>query len=454
MYDATKGITWSDQFASLALEKAKRTYMLCDLAAKANYTLSEEAIKNIDSTINYQKVYAAFGGYTDFNKYLGFNYCYGASEESFRNYLTMCETADAYLAHYAESLSYTDEQIREYEKEKAKEYNSYSYSVCYLKYDYFLGEKAKDENGKEIPYTEEQKEAARAKAKEVAESLKVHTKFEDFEMAVNKLEINKETKKVTAYDNPHTLGSLLTSQLKDWITDTARQPGDTEVIVDQTTTTVDKEDSEGEGEGSEEEKETITTINGYYVVIYHGVKDNKVPTSDVRHLLIKFAYEGGTKGEDGNMVYSDAEKAAAKEKAQAKIDELMAEWAAMEGGKTEENFIELVKKHTEDTASKESGGLIENISYDQNLVENFLNWSIDESRKPGDIATVESEYGLHIMYYVETNEMNYRDLLVTNDMRSADADKWYEDNLKLATAALKDLKWINTSATLGELVGQ
>jgi len=121
----------------------------------------------------------------------------------------------------------------------------------------------------------------------------------------------------------------------------------------------------------------------------------------------------------------------------------------MEGGKTLENFKKLVEKNTDDTASAATGGLYENISYDQNLVEPFLNWCIDENRKVGDVEIVETEYGYHIMYFAERNEMSYRDLLITNDMRTEDSKKWYDEQFKTITGSLKDLEWIATDATIG-----
>ena len=121
----------------------------------------------------------------------------------------------------------------------------------------------------------------------------------------------------------------------------------------------------------------------------------------------------------------------------------------MEGGKTLENFKKLVEKNTDDTASAETGGLYENISYDQNYVEPFLNWCLDENRKVGDVELVETEYGYHIMYFAEVNEMNYRDLLLTNKMRTDDTQKWYDEHLKTVTAATKDLTWIAMDTVIG-----
>jgi len=114
----------------------------------------------------------------------------------------------------------------------------------------------------------------------------------------------------------------------------------------------------------------------------------------------------------------------------------------MEGGKTLENFKKLVHDNTDDTASAETGGLYENISYDQNYVDPFKDWALNEERKPEDVGIVETEYGFHIMYFAEKNEMNYRDLLITNDMRTKDTEKWYEEQLKDVTATAKDMTWI------------
>lgn len=445
-YDSKTGQTWASRFVELALENVKRTYVLCNLAKDAKFELPEDSKKAIDSQIASLSFWAAYSGYSDVDKYLGTTYCFGADIDNYRSYLEECALADAYLQHYADSLTYADEQIREFEKEKLINYNSYSYASCYLSYTYFLGEGTKDDKG-QVTYTDAERDAARAKAKEVAESLLGKKTFEDLELAVKALEINKDKTNVTATNNKNVLGSKLPALLKDWLTNADRVEGDSEVIVNEYTPETDKKDEEKtedeKTETEEDKKEEEKVINGYYVVLFLDSNDNKVPTVDVHHLLK--AFEGGTKDKDGNMTYTDAEKETAKEKA----EKLLADWEKMEGGKTLENFKELVKKNTDDTGSKENGGLYENISYDQSYVEPFLNWCIDESRKVGDVDIIETEYGYHIMYFAERNEMNYRDLLITTEMRSEDTNKWYEEQLKTATATAKDLEWIDLDIVIG-----
>ncbi|MBQ3000465.1 MAG: peptidylprolyl isomerase [Oscillospiraceae bacterium] len=438
MYDSKNNKTWAAYFLETALGNAKRAYLLCDLAAKADYKLSEDDTSTIDSQIAMQQLYAVYYyGYSNFDKYLGSTYCYGANAENYRSYLEKVTLAESYYAHYAEELSYDDEQIAEYIKDKLNDYSSYTYSSVYLSYTYFLGEKQKDENGKEIDYTDVQRDAARAKAKEVAESLLTAKTFEELETAVKALEINKDTTTTSASTTKNKLGSGLPTLMKDWLTNADRVQGDISMIAKETesTTTVD---------GKEE---TTKTVDGYYVVIFDSVNDNSTPTVDVHHLLQSFVDDGNDnkKDDDGNVIYTDEEKAKAKADAEA----LLKEWEEMEGGKTLENFKKLVEEHTDDTSSASTGGLYENISYDQNYVESFLNWCIDENRKAGDVEIIESPYGYHIMYFAEHNEMSYRDLLITTDMRTEDTQKWYDEQFKTISGSLKDLEWIDTDVIIG-----
>ncbi|MBE6982969.1 MAG: hypothetical protein E7435_01595 [Ruminococcaceae bacterium] len=444
VYDSKTGQTWASYFIDLALDNAKHNYVLCKLADEAKFELPESEKDKIDSQVATLQFWAAYSGYNDVNKYLGSSYCYGANADNYRSYLEDCALANAYLQHYVDSLTYTDEQIRKFEAEKLFNYNSYSYATCYLSYTYFLGEGTKDDKGN-VTYTEEEKDAARAKAKEVAESLLGNKNFEELEMAVKALEVNKDKTNVSATKGKNILGSKLPELLKDWITNADRVVGESTVIANEYTPTTDedKDEDEDKTEGDntdEDKKEEEKIINGYYVVIFSGSNDNKVSTVDVHHLLQAFAdpEKDNKKDDDGKVIYTDAEKAKAKEDA----EKLLKEWEEMEGGKTLENFKKLVEKNTDDTASASTGGLYENISYDQDYVEPFLNWALDENRKVGDVELVETEFGYHIMYFAETNEMNYRDLLISEDMRSEDSKKWYEEQLKTAEATAKDMRWI------------
>lgn len=114
---------------------------------------------------------------------------------------------------------------------------------------------------------------------------------------------------------------------------------------------------------------------------------------DVRHILVQVT--GGTTDEEGNTTYSDEEWAACEEKAQAILDE----WLA--GEKTEDSFAALAMEKSEDPGSQANGGLYERVTEGQ-MVPSFNDWCFDASRKTGDYGLVKTDYGYHVMYFVDT----------------------------------------------------
>lgn len=130
----------------------------------------------------------------------------------------------------------------------------------------------------------------------------------------------------------------------------------------------------------------------------YGVTKDSGNYVDVRHILIM--PEGGTKSEDGKTTtYSDAEWEACRVKAQAVYDE----WLA--GDKTPESFGKLANEKSQDQDGKvTNGGLYENVVKGQ-MVKEFNDWCFDSARNPGDHGLVKTQYGYHVMYFVESEEI-------------------------------------------------
>jgi hypothetical protein len=119
--------------------------------------------------------------------------------------------------------------------------------------------------------------------------------------------------------------------------------------------------------------------------------------ADVRHILI--IPKGGTTDTATNTTtYSEAEWAECLKKA----EEVLKEWES--GEATEETFAELANKYSEDGGSNTTGGLYEGITPGTNFVEEFLMWTINMTRKPGDYEIVKTQFGYHIMYWVAGEE--------------------------------------------------
>lgn len=328
----------------------------------------------------------------------------GANEKSFREYLHAQALATSYYNHYGTSLSYDDAALSAEDEANTAHYNAYHYNAYYMLVSKFYEGGTKDENGT-TTYSDDEKAAGLKKAEETAKALAEgeYASVEDLDNAIAALPINAEstTASSTAYND--TAYNSINQYIRDWVTDPSRKANDMTYLPNTSTTT----DAEG--------KET-TVVNGYYVVMFHGIEDNSFPLANVRHTLIK--PEGGTYNSTTGMTdYSEAEMAEAKLEAETLLNEFKA------GKATSMDFADMANKHSAD-GDGTTGGLYEDVVPGQ-MVANFDAWCFEEGRKAGDTGLVESEYGWHIMYYEGDSETTYREYLIDNALRGADVDAWY-----------------------------
>ncbi len=429
-YNKDNGETWADYFVNAAKDNAKWTYGMYDLAMNdPEFALTDSEQQTLDSQEENLDLIASYLGYSSAPAYLRTVYGPGSSVKSYMEYSRISTIANSYANQYYNSLEFTEKDYDEYAIDKATDYNSYSFSYYYLSYQSFLkgGTTTKGEDGKETTtYSDEEKDAARKAAKAAAESLAVagNNNLESLNKAIQGLEIHKdkkedELKKITATENKLVLsGSITNADIKKWITEAARKDGDITSI----------EIKSGTGDDA--------VVSGYYVVLYQGMSDNKQPLANVQHILINF--EGGTKdSETGETTYTEEEKKSTKEKAQAILDEFL------KGEKQDsEAFAALVKENTDDTGSKETGGLYEGIYRDANYVQSFKDWALD-NRKPGDTGIIESEYGYHVMFYKEDDDMTYRNYMIDIDLTNETYTEWEEDIIEKVTVTDKTLKGLD-----------
>ena len=128
----------------------------------------------------------------------------------------------------------------------------------------------------------------------------------------------------------------------------------------------------------------------------NGIEKDDSVYVDVRHILVM--PEGGTTDEDGKTTYSDEEW----ETARAAAQDLLDEWLA--GDATEESFAELAMLNTDDPGSEENGGLYTYVTEGE-MVPEFNDWCFDAERKTGDYGLVKTDYGYHVMYFVQSQSM-------------------------------------------------
>ena len=418
-----EGTTWAQFYIDTALDYVKSDYALYDLAMAEGYTLSEDDQTTLDTNLSNLSFYALMGGYEDLDAYLVATYGFGASLESYKEYCERSALATSYYNAYADSLTYDDAAIRAYEEDKYDQYSCFTYASYYMPYTDYLDSSSASEDG---TYSDEVRDAARAAVKADAESLTSAATIADLDKAIAALAVNADSEDEASTQYTRKFYSSVDSAIRDWVADSSRKSGDITAIPYESTTT--------DTDGNEK-----TVINGYYVVYFQERDDNLEPMANVRHLLVEF--EGGTKDDDGNTTYSDAEKAVAKEEAEGYLKT----WK--DGAADQDSFIELVKEHSDDSSAS-TGGLFEDITPDSNYVENFLNWSIDPDRKAGDTDVIESEYGYHVMYYVGDDELTYRDSLITESLRSEDVEAWYTEICDAAELTAGDTSRIETGIVI------
>ncbi|MBQ4645472.1 MAG: peptidylprolyl isomerase [Clostridia bacterium] len=384
--------TWQDVFTYSAVYQLVNAKYGAEKAREAGLKLTEAEEKEIDSQFEEMRKTAKENDYS-LNRWLRLQLGYGVTEKLIRNITEEMYLAQKYYDKVTEDTTNAVTADKINEEYKA---NKDDYDVVDLRIYAFAADLGSNHTHEEGEDHEKEHAEAEAKAKKNAEAFLEKATDEEKFIAAAKSDIlskdNKSTKDPdasTLVENTKyaTLTSSYSEAVAKWVYDDARKAGEIAVV---------------DGE------------NGtFYVVMMKTLphKDTSIYSSDVRHILIKFPDKNtdgtatSTKDEDGNSVtnITEATKKATKEKAQAVLDEYLK-------NPTEDNFIELTKKHSEDVDSSGNpnyGGLYEGVMNDGTYVKPFTNWSIAEGRKAGDTEIIESDFGYHIMYFVKAGNLSW-----------------------------------------------
>ena len=310
-YDKETGATWADHFIDEAIKNAASVYTMYDLAmADESFKLTEDDLKSIDNADGNQELYANLYGYSSLNAYLRATYGAGSTEKTYTDYYTVNYVASAYYEDKYEALDFKDADFREFEKDKFHQYSSFTYSTYYVNVTSYREGGTKDDKGN-VTYSDAELKAAEEAAKKDADSLAggTYADLKALNAAIISLEINKKNtnnsnNKAAATEYTDVLlneTNVSNKDIREWLGGERKANDVTSIEVSTTS-----KDENG--------KET-KTVNGYYIVMYHSHKDNKILLPNVRHVLLK--PEGGTyNSTTGTTVYTDAARAAVKIKAQ------------------------------------------------------------------------------------------------------------------------------------------
>jgi parvulin-like peptidyl-prolyl isomerase len=352
--------SWFDYFLSLTKQSVKELVLYAEEGLKNGAEFDETSYNDrYEDIIASIKDSAKEEGYSK-NQYIELLYGKGVREKDIKNCVRLIHlSSDAYDSLYKES-SFTDEEIDKYFSENMGDYALLDY-ISYT-FESTLGNNATDAEMNDM----------HAKNEASAEAL-AKTKTPDEFIAF-----------VKKYSPEATYEKLLSQGVSKSSANTIEE----EVYFD-------KKASLHETVIYSEDDLSYTVymlVKPMYAIDYI--------TKDVRHILIT-----------SSSFDSDSE-------AKSKAEEILEEFNK---NKTADNFVSLVEKYSEDTASVANGGLYKDIELGE-MVEPFEEWCYDEIRTAGDTGIVKTDYGYHIMYFVGDGSVYYRKT-VLNDMKTDAANK-------------------------------
>ena len=99
-----------------------------------------------------------------------------------------------------------------------------------------------------------------------------------------------------------------------------------------------------------------------------------------------------------------------------------------ESDKTEETFIDLVKKYSEDTDTKENGGLYEKKEYGT-MNTQINDWLYGKARKIGDYGVISTSKGKSLIYITDVIEANWKETAKSN-YNTNSFEEWFEEKVE------------------------
>jgi len=352
--DEETGQTLEDYLMDQAVDNLVTTTALADKAKAEGYALSQSAQDTIDSTLKDLDSSWASAGYSNRDAFLRANFGAYMTYDRLVSLLEREVLANDYASTCIEAVEYGEDDYDAYYQEHKDELDTFTITQFTFRASVPAAAEGEERTSEEeTALLEQAKSEQKALAEELMGKLRAGEEpealAEEYEEELYGSNISET--RLGSSNSSYNMSGVNTAY-SEWALDAARRAGDISL-------------QEYDGGSS----------YTYYVVRFEDRARDEAPTNNVRHILISG---------DG---------------AQARAQELLDQWKA--GEATEDSFAALAAVSSEDGGSASSGGLITNVSPTSSYVEPFRDWANDPSRKAGDTGLVESEYGWHIMYYVE-----------------------------------------------------
>lgn len=375
-------ISWQKFFETEALKEVEQITTYYSKALKEGVTLTSAQKKTIDKQISTLKDSASQND-VSLDQYIKANFGTYCSEDTIRIMLEQYYLSANYKGKFKCETKVTDNDVDKYYNDHKNDYKKIEFYYIASPYD------ATDDNSKNESIKTAEKIMAKMKDKKSVIALvpEVYSSY-----------IDSQVKSSMEQDSTLTEKKAREEAVKSYESNVVTTVSGSESPFDDKMNTWLFSDDTKVGS----KKYYIDESAGYIYIVLKTSKASveEDETYTVRHILV--APESGSNSSSSTSEkteYTDEQWAAAKKKA----DSILAKFNKTD--KSEYEFAKLAEQYSTDSASTSSGsndsfgGLYESVTLGQ-MVPDFEKWSIDDSRKYGDTGIVKSDYGYHIMFFI------------------------------------------------------
>ena len=375
-------ISWQKFFETEALKEVEQITTYYSKALEEGVTLTSAQKKTIEKQISTLKDSASQND-VSLDQYIKANFGTYCSEDTIRIMLEQYYLSANYKGKFKSETKVTDNDVDKYYNDHKNDYKKIEFYYIASPYD------ATDDNSKNESIKTAEKIMAKMKDKKSVIALvpEVYSSYIDSQVKSSMEQDSTLTEKKAREEAVKSYESNVVTTVS----------GSDSPFDDKMNTWLFSDDTKV---GSK--KYYIDESAGYIYIVLKTSKASveEDETYTVRHILV--APESGSNSSSSTSEkteYTDEQWSAAKKKA----DSILAKFNKTD--KSEYEFAKLAEQYSTDSASTSSGsndsfgGLYESVTLGQ-MVPDFEKWSIDDSRKYGDTGIVKSDYGYHIMFFI------------------------------------------------------
>lgn len=371
-------ISWLDLFKKITVERIKTNVVYYEKGLEAGITLTDEQKEEIESQLDSVRENAS-ASVQSVNEYIEDTFGAHCGIETLRKYMEQYYIAGTYYNQYHITGRPDEEETQTYFDEHQDEYKSCSYALLEMAYD------TTDDSTRQDSIEKAQSYMARITDVDSMRALVPEACADLIDQFISAGYFETEDEAVTALSESieatqtrTDIESSFGEEIANWMFDESNETGSTNYYANE-------------------------DVGIVYVLLKTSqpfLEDTQVYS--VRHILVipgSDDEESADNASSESQEYTEEQWNAALEKAESIVDEYNAT------DKSELSFAKLAEKYSDDTESTASGtsglygGGYEGVALGQ-MVSEFENWAMDDSRKYGDVEIVKTIHGYHIMYFI------------------------------------------------------